>query len=94
MQKIIAAIALFALSTASWAASKAVTLSVPGMDCATCPITVKKALGKVPGVTAIEVSFEKREAVVTFDDAKTNVAALTRATEEAGYPSKPAGNPK
>jgi mercuric ion binding protein len=94
MQKIVAAIALLALSTASWAASKAVTLSVPGMDCATCPITVKKALGKVPGVSTIEVNLEKREAAVTFDDTKTNVAALTRATEEAGYPSKPVGNQK
>ena len=32
------------------AATKTVTLSVPGMNCAACPITVKKALGKVPGV--------------------------------------------
>jgi mercuric ion binding protein len=27
------------------------------------------------------------EAVVTFDDAKTNVASLIRATTDAGYPS-------
>lgn len=94
MQKITVAIALFALSSTSWAASKGVTLSVPGMDCATCPITVKKALGRVPGVSAIEVNFEKREAVVTFDDSKTNIGALTKATEEAGYPSRAVRGPK
>jgi mercuric ion binding protein len=33
------------------------------------------------------VSYERRNAIVTFDDAATSVAALTRATEEAGYPS-------
>jgi len=33
------------------------------------------------------VSFDKREAVVTFDDTKTNVQKLTKATEGAGYPS-------
>jgi mercuric ion binding protein len=33
------------------------------------------------------VSFEKKEAIVTYDDAKTNVEALTKATENAGYPS-------
>jgi mercuric ion binding protein len=38
------------------------------------------------GVTRAEVSFEKRQATVTFDDAK-NVEALTRATTNAGYPS-------
>jgi mercuric ion transport protein len=64
-----------------------VTLSVPGMTCAACPITVKKALSKVEGVSQVDVSFEKREAVVTFDDAKTSVQKLTKATTNAGYPS-------
>ncbi|MCO1925246.1 mercury resistance system periplasmic binding protein MerP, partial [Pseudomonas aeruginosa] len=58
-----------------------------GMTCAACPITVKKALTKVEGVTKAEVSYEKREAIVTFDDAKTSAQALTKATEDAGYPS-------
>lgn len=42
---------------------------------------------EVDGAQKAEVSYEKREAVVTFDDAKTSVEALTRATESAGYPS-------
>lgn len=70
-----------------WAATQTVTLSVRGMTCAACPITVKKALSKVEGVSKVEVSFEKREAIVTFDDAKTTVQALTQATADAGYPS-------
>ena len=88
MKKLITLIALAAaLSAPAWAATKTVTLSVPGMTCATCPITVKKALSKVAGVQKIEVSLEKREAIVTFDDAKTNADALTKATANAGYPS-------
>lgn len=85
---------IFALTLANhpWAASKTVTLSVPGMYCATCPITVKKALSQVPGVSKIVVSLEKRQAIVSFDDAKANVDALTWATQEAGYPSQPLGN--
>lgn len=94
MQKFIATVALSLLSAASWAAPKAVTLSIPGMDCPTCPITIKKALGRVPGVSGIEVNLERREASVTFDDAKTNIAALTQATENAGYPSKAVGTAK
>ncbi|MBN9423937.1 mercury resistance system periplasmic binding protein MerP [Azospira sp. APE16] len=88
MKKLAALISLAAtLSAPAWAATKTVTLSVPGMTCEACPITVKKALSKVAGVEKAEVSFEKREAVVTFDDAKTNADALTKATANAGYPA-------
>ncbi len=85
--------AVFAIATLiagpAWAGTQTVTLSVPGMTCAACPITVKRALTKVDGVTKTEVSFERREAVVTFDEAKTNVQTLTEATKNAGYPSTP-----
>jgi periplasmic mercuric ion binding protein len=88
MKKLVSLIALMgALSTPAWAATKTVTLAVPGMTCAACPITVKTALAKVAGVEKTDVSFEKREAVVTYDDAKTTVASLTNATAGAGYPS-------
>lgn len=73
--------------TPALAAPKTVTLEVPGMTCAACPITVKTALTRVEGVAKAEVSFEKKEAVVTFDDAKTKVETLTEATKNAGFPS-------
>ena len=69
------------------AAPKQVTLTVPTMDCDTCPVTIRVSLMKVPGVSRAVVSYERRNAKVTYDDAKTDVAALTRATEAAGYPS-------
>lgn len=69
------------------AAQKTVVLSVPTMNCAACPITVRKALEKVPGVHTVRATLEPPEAVVTFDDAKTSVDQLTEATRQAGYPS-------
>jgi len=78
---------LLVLVTAAWLTPKTITLAVPGMTCSTCPITIKKALTKVPGVTHVEVSYEKLEAVVTFEDSKTNAEALIKATTDAGYPS-------
>jgi mercuric ion binding protein len=75
------------LSTPAWAAMQTITLSVSDMTCAACPITVKKALMRVKGVQQTEVSYKKREAVVTFDNATTNVEALLKATRNAGYPS-------
>ena len=50
-------------------------------------ISVKRSLTKVDGVTKADVSLEKAEAVVSFDDAKTNVEALLKATKGAGFPS-------
>ena len=78
---------VFMIAVPGCADTQSVTLSVPGMSCPACPITVKRALTRVDGVIEVEVSFERREAVVTFDDDKTDVQALTRATENAGYPS-------
>ena len=87
MKKLFSVLTLVAVAAPVWAATQTVTLSVPGMTCAACPITVKKAISKVEGVSKTDVSFDKREAVVTFDDTKTNVQKLTKATEDAGYPS-------
>jgi mercuric ion binding protein len=64
-----------------------VTLDVQNMTCAVCPITVKKALERVPGVTDAKVDFDKKTASVSFDPDKANLAALTKATGDARYPS-------
>lgn len=88
MKKLLSLLTLAAaFATPVWAATQSVTLSVPGMTCSACPITVKSALNKVPGVSKAEVTFQKREAVVSFDDTKTSVQALAKATADAGYPS-------
>lgn len=87
MKKLFTALAFTTIVAPVWAATQTVTLSVPGMTCAACPITVKQAISKVEGVNKTSVSYEKREAIVTFDDAKTSVQKLTQATTNAGYPS-------
>lgn len=78
---------LVAVASPAFAAQQIITLAVPGMSCAACPITVKKALAQVEGVTRAEVDYAARQVVVTFDDARTNVTTLTQATADAGYPS-------
>src|SRR5262249_42672855 len=52
-------------------------------------VLVRKSLESVPGVSKAVVSYKEKTAVVTYDDTKTDVTALTRATTEAGYPSAP-----
>jgi mercuric ion binding protein len=71
----------------SFAEQKTITFSVPSMTCSSCPITVRKALEKVPGVAKATATYEPKEAVVTFDDARTNVDKLLEALKNAGYPA-------
>ncbi len=73
----------------AWASPQTVTLNVSGITCPACPITIMKALEKVQGVSKVDVRFEKKQVLVTFDDAKTNTDALVKATTNAGYPSQP-----
>ena len=69
------------------AGAHSATLAVSNMDCATCPITVRKALEGVPGVESAKVDFKTKLAIVAFDPGKTKPEALVKATTDAGYPS-------
>lgn len=79
---------LWLASSPAYAATRTIVIEVASMICATCPITVKKALARVDGVIAVRVSWEPREAMVRYDDSKTDVVALLAATRDAGYPGK------
>lgn len=48
---------------------------------------MQRSLKSVAGVSKADVSIEKAEAVVTFDDTKTSVDALIKATGAANFPS-------
>ena len=69
------------------------TLAVENMTCGTCPIVVKKALERVPGVSSTTIDFDKKMATVTFDPDKANSAKLIQATTDAGFPSKVIAKP-
>jgi len=92
MSKLLASAALTVsvlASSAAFAAEMTITLAVKNMYCADCPFIVRKSLEAVPGVSKAVVSYKDKTAVVIYDDTKADVAALTRATTEAGYPSAP-----
>ncbi len=82
------AVPLYCWATLALAAPpQSVTLVVKNMTCEVCPITVKKALEKVPGVQSVKVDFDKKTATITFDPDEAKPEMLTKATTEAGYPS-------
>jgi copper chaperone len=65
-----------------------VTLMVSGMTCAACARSVKSVLESIKGVQSAQVSLENKQAQVSFDPARVDVAALSAAIEEAGYEVK------
>jgi mercuric ion binding protein len=81
-------------ASAALAAEQVTLLSVPGMTCSLCPITVSKALRRVPGVKDVSVNLDTKTPRVRFDDEATSVDVLTKATAGAGYPSSPAEEKK
>ncbi|MBA3518420.1 MAG: mercury resistance system periplasmic binding protein MerP [Rhizobiales bacterium] len=91
MQRILmtGVVALFLSAVPAFAGERTVTLTVENMTCASCPYIVEQTLAGVPGVIRADVSFEDKTAIVTFDDAEADVATLTTATADMGYPSQP-----
>jgi mercuric ion binding protein len=57
------------------------------MYCSLCPVTVKKALERVPGVIEARADFATRSAEAKYDPDKVSAEALVRAVTDAGYPA-------
>ena len=61
------------------------TLTIGGMHCATCALTIQDALTAVPGVADAKVNFALGRATIDYDSNRASVSELRRAVEEAGY---------
>jgi mercuric ion binding protein len=62
-------------------------LDVPSMNCPLCPLTVRRALERVPGVIEARASYEPKRAEVTYDPDKVSPETLAKAVADAGYPA-------
>ena len=71
--------------------TKTVTIKVEGMKCAKCSSSVTKALKATDGVQDAEVSSEKGEAVIKYDDQKLSEAKLREVINSTGF--KAVGEP-
>jgi copper chaperone CopZ len=65
--------------------TKTVTIKVDGMKCAKCSASVSKALKATEGVESAEVSSEKGEAVIKYDDQKLTEAKLREVINSTGF---------
>jgi len=60
-------------------------INITGMTCTGCEEHVKLEIGKLPGISGLEVSYEKANAVVTFDESKTDIEEVKSAVDKTGY---------
>ncbi len=72
-------------------ATETTVLAVENMTCELCPLTVKTAIARVPGVISVVVDFDAKTATVTFDPTTATVEAIAAASTNVGYPARIAG---
>jgi copper ion binding protein len=67
---------------------KTATISIEGMSCEHCVRAVKDALSSQNGVKSVDVSLERKNALVVYDDEHTRLSDLESAIVEEGYEVK------
>ena len=65
--------------------TKTVTIKVEGMKCEKCSSSVTKALKATDGVQDAQVSSEKGEAVIKYDDQKLDETKLREVINSTGF---------
>lgn len=68
-------------------AQRQARFAIKNMTCAACPITVRTAIRRVTGVSAVQVDFAAKTASVTYNPHQTSVAQIAAASTNAGYPA-------
>ena len=64
---------------------QAVELKIKGMTCTACEEHVKHEVNKLAGIISSEVSYTKRNAIITFDSSITNTKAIEKTVNATGY---------
>ena len=62
-----------------------IEFTISGMTCASCGEHVNNEVNKLSGIISSEASYESRNAMVKFDDSKTNIDEIENAINGTGY---------
>ncbi len=61
------------------------TLTVPGISCDHCKVSIEKSVGDLAGVDKVEVDISARTVELSFDDAAVGLNQIIDTIEEVGY---------
>lgn len=84
---LVAASLAFANVNADEGSDQEATFAVDKMTCATCPITVRKAMQRVNGVKDVTVDFDAKTAKVLYDSTLTDAKQIGEASSNVGFPA-------
>jgi P-type Cu+ transporter len=62
-----------------------VQLKVGGMHCSLCTDSIRRAVGRLDGVRAVNVSIAHEETLVEYDPRRVDPLAIQEALEDIGY---------
>ena len=81
-------------SAASQSSAVAVklTVSVEGVSCASCTLSIRRALKKVDGVKSVQAGSEPNQAVVTYDPGKVKPQQIVQIIDELGFKTRTVSN--
>jgi len=66
---------------------KLAVFDVPSMFCSLCPVTVRRALMRVPGVLEAKADLATKSAEAKYDPDNVSPDALAKAISNAGFPA-------
>lgn len=66
-------------------------LNIEGMHCDSCAVDIKETLEETAGVFKADVTFQRKTAIVEFDDSVVQQSTLLKKIQDLGYTATVAG---
>ena len=64
---------------------KEIKLKIEGMHCTGCSSRLEKVLNNTDGVEKATVSFEEKQAIITYNESQIDIAQIKETIEGAGF---------
>ena len=64
---------------------KEIKLKIEGMHCTGCSSRLEKVLNNTDGVESATVSFEEKQATITYNESQTDIEQIKQAIQDAGF---------
>jgi len=65
--------------------NKKIELTVTGMTCSSCELHVESEVKKLPGVSVVKASYDKKSTTVEYDESKVDVDKIIASINSTGY---------
>ena len=64
---------------------KEIKLKIEGMHCTGCSSRLEKVLNNTDGVESATDSFEKKQAIITYNESQTDIEQIKQIIQDTGF---------